>query len=211
MIPRESVAPLLETCDWLVRLSNWEGPPEEIFKRFLGLMKKYKDYFFSEPWPLKYDHAVALAISQADEEFLLGHTDDDFADRETTVCIRKSIYMHGFMGYYGMKWVQDAISEKYFWPLYEKALACFDDMVKEGADAQGLVDSLEKDDPVRLLHNSLVHRLETSYPSKPERKFIGQVLVLLHSEKGVPECNGWFCSNHRKLAEHGEEPSSYSA
>jgi len=210
MIPRESVAPLLETCDWLVQLSNWEESPEEIFKHFLGLMKKYKDYFFSEPWPLKYDHTVALAISQADEEFLF--TDSgDFADRRLTVCIRKSIFMHGFMGYYGIMWVQNAIKKKYYWPFYEKVLACFDGLVKGGADALCVVEGLKKDKSVHSIHNSLVHRLKTSYPSDAERKFIGEVLVLLHGKEGVPECNGYLCSHSRKLAEHGEEPSPYSA
>jgi len=209
MIPRESVAPLLETCDWLVRLDDWEESPEEIFKYFLGLMKKYRDYFFSEPWPLKYDHTVALAITAADEEFLFADP-GDFADREFAVCLRKSIYMHGFMGYYGIMWVQDAISKKYFWPLYEEVLACFDGLVKGGADAQCAVEGLKKDNPVRFIHNSLVHRLETSYPSGAERKFIGEVLVLLHDKEGVRECKNWFCSHHRKLAEHGEEPSPYS-
>jgi len=210
MIPREAVAPLLETCDWLVQLGGWEESPEEIFKRFLGLMKKYKDYFFSEPWPLKYDHAVAMAITQADEEFLFANP-DEYVDRELTVCIRKSMYMHGFIVYYGIMWVKNAIHKKFFWPVYEKILVCFDDIAKGGADAQGVIDGLKNDIPVRFIHYSLVHRLETSYPSDAERKFIGQVLVLLHDKEGVPQCNGRFCSRNRKFAVHGEEPSPYSA
>jgi len=53
-IPRKAVEPLMQTCEMLSK--EWDKPASMIFKEFLELMNRYSDYFFSEPWPRKYDY-----------------------------------------------------------------------------------------------------------------------------------------------------------
>ena len=48
-IPRKAVEPLAEAC---VELSQeWGKPADVIFRECLELMKKYSEFFFSQPFP----------------------------------------------------------------------------------------------------------------------------------------------------------------
>lgn len=89
---------LTQTCELLIE--EWKKPANEIFKRFLELMNKYADYFFSKPWPEKYNYEEATTFTDEDIDFLL-ESEEDIADRYTTVCLKKNMNLEdGFMGYF---------------------------------------------------------------------------------------------------------------
>jgi hypothetical protein len=132
----------MQTCELLSK--EWEEPATEIFKRFLQLMNKYADYFFSKPWPRKYDYDEATTFADEDLEFLF-ESKEEFQDRYTTVCLKKNMYLEGgFMGYFGMFWTEQAFHEKFFRALYRPVLEAFDSFAKGDEDARSVLNKLKK-------------------------------------------------------------------
>jgi len=204
-IPRASVEGLLRACDDYSKFSDFSA--ECFFERFMGLIDRYSEYFFSEPWSEKFDIHVSTAFSDEDLEFLfediedLGFIfedrEDEFFDRLTTVCLRKNFYGGGFMGYFGMLWTRNAFHKRFVRPLFEPVLELFDGLTEE-TDARKVLDKLlEEHDNLWLIHDSLIDLLENSYPAKPVMKLIGEIFFLLHEEEKLSNCwhhrCDWYC------------------
>jgi len=191
-IPRNAVEELVQTCEWISKLKKKESA-SEIFKRFLGLMNKYADYFFSMPWPQKYDFKEATTFTDEDVDFLF-EREEDFADRHMTVCLKKNMYLEGFMGYFGILWTQQAFRERFIRPTYKPVLEAFEGFAQGAEDAQSVVNKLKEKFSVGLIHDSLIDLLEHEYPDKPKRRLIDGMLGLLHTVEGVPSCEQERCS-----------------
>ena len=86
-IPRSALEPLMEMCEWLSRESGKSAA--EVFKRYLGLMDKYGDYFFSESWPKEYNYEKATTFTEEDREFLF-ENEEEFVDRFDAVCLKRT-------------------------------------------------------------------------------------------------------------------------
>jgi hypothetical protein len=141
-IPRNAVEPLMHTCELLSE--EWKRSAAEIFKGFLELMNRYADYFFSEPWPEKYDYDEATTFTDEDVDFFL-EGEEDFADRCTTVCPKKNMNLEaGFMGYFRMFWTQQALHEKFVRPEYKPALRAFNGFAQKGEDARSVLNRLKE-------------------------------------------------------------------
>lgn len=187
----------MQTCEWLSK--EWGRPATEIFKEFLELMNKYADYFFSKPWPKKYDHDEATSFTDEDLEFLF-ENEEEFQDRYTTVSLKKNMYLeHGFMGYFGLSWTQQAFHEKFLRPLYKPVLEAFDSFAQENEDARSVLNKLKKEFKVRLIHNSLVDLVEHDYPDKSRALLVARMLELIHTEEGLPPCGEYDCKRQREI------------
>jgi len=196
-IPRNAVEPLMQTCEWLSK--EWGRPAAEIFKEFLELMNKYASYFFSKPWPEKYDHDEATSFTDEDLEFLF-ENEEEFQDRYTTVSLKKNMYLeHGFMGYFGMFWTEQAFDERFFRPLYKPVLEAFDSFAQVNEDARSVLNKLKKQFKVRLIHNSLVDLVEHDYPDKSRALLVARMLELIHTEEGLPPCGEYDCESQREI------------
>ena len=92
-IPKSAVKPLMEHSQ---KLAEETGIPAlEIFKKYLELMKKYADYFFSKPWPEKPDKK--LDLNDEDLEFIKKAKDyEEERERFTLVCLRRNMSIEGF-------------------------------------------------------------------------------------------------------------------
>jgi hypothetical protein len=191
-IPRNAVEPLMQTCEWLSK--EWEKPAKEIFKDFLELMNKYADYFFSKPWPEKYDYQEATTFTDEDIDFLL-ENEEGFADRCTTVCLKKNMYLEGgFMGYFGMFWTQQAFHEKFVRPGYKPVLEAFESLAQGNEDARSVLNRLKEQFSAMLIHNSLTDLLEHEYPDESRRRLIEEMFELLHMDEGLPSCGKIRCN-----------------
>jgi len=187
----------MQTCEWLSK--EWGRPATEIFKEFLELMNKYADYFFSKPWPEKYDYDEATSFTDEDLEFLF-ENEEEFQDRYTTVSLKKNMHLeHGFMGYFGLFWTQQAFHEKFFRPLYKPVLEAFDSFAQEDEDARSVLNKLKKQFKVRLIHNSLVDLIEHDYPDKSRAFLVAGMLELIHTEEGLPPCGKYYCKSQREM------------
>jgi len=196
-IPRKAVKSLMRTCELLSE--ELEKPATEIFKSFLELMNKYADYFFSKPWPEKYNYDEATTFTDEDVEFLSEGEDEEFSDRYTTVCLKKNMNLElGFMGYFGMFWTEQAFHEKFVRPRYKPVLEAFDSFAQEDEDARSVLNKLKEQFGIRLIHNSLVDRVEHEYLDETEGLLVARVLELLHKEEGLPSCGEYRCKLERE-------------
>jgi hypothetical protein len=204
-IPKASVEGLLRACEDYGKSCNLSA--EYFFKKFLWLMDRYSDYFFSEAWPEKFDIHVSTVFSDEDLEFLFEGIEDlglayeardqEFIDRLETVCLRKNFFGGGFMGYFGMHWTRNAFHKRFVRPLFEPVLDVFDGLTEE-TDARKVLDKLlEEGYGLKLVHDSLIDLLENSYPRKPVLRLIGEIFFLLHEEENYPNCwhhrCAWYC------------------
>jgi len=196
-IPRNAVEPLMQTCEMLSE--EWKKPATEIFKGFLELMNRYADYFFSNPWPKKYDYDEATTFTDEDIEFLLEGEDEEFSDRYTTMCLKKNMYLEGgFMGYFGMFWTQQAFHEQFVRPGYKPVLEAFDSFAQEEKDARSVLGKLKEQFSVRLIHNSLVDLIEHELLNETREPLVAKMLKLLHEEEGLPPCGEYWCKLKRE-------------
>lgn len=193
-IPKNAVEPLMQTCE---RLSEeWNMSPAEIFKYFLGLMNKYAEYFFSQPWPKKYNYEEATTFTDEDLEFLF-ESEEEFKDRYITVCLKKNMSLEeGFMGYFGIYWTQQAFHERFIRPLYKPVLEAFKTIIAENKNAENTLKRLKEQFEPQLIHDSLIDLLEHEYPDKTARKTIDEILELLHSKEGLKPCRNFICSGY---------------
>jgi len=195
-IPRNAVESLMKTCEMLS--DEWEKPAAEIFKSFLELMNKYADYFFSKPWPEKYDYEEATTFTDEDIDFLL-ESEDDFADRYTTVSLKKNMNLElGFMGYFGLFWTQQAFHEKFVRPGYKPVLEAFDTLARGDEDARKVLNMLKEQFSAKLIHDSLIDLLEHTYPDESTRRLIEGMFELLHANEGLPQCGNVRCSWYQR-------------
>ena len=110
-LPRTAIADLTESCKLMSKFSG--EPAQEIFKRYLQLIDKYDYYFFSEPWPDKYDFTQATTFTEEDIRFLLATVDmAEASDKFDVVCLKKSISLEGSPGYWGIFWAHQALEKK---------------------------------------------------------------------------------------------------
>lgn len=175
----------MQTCEMLSK--EWDKPASMIFKEFLELMNRYSDYFFSEPWPRKYDYKDATRFSDEDLDFLFECEEGDFVDRHRTVCLKKNMYLEGFMGYFGLFWTRQAFHERFVRPLYEPVLEAFRSLAEE-KDARCVLNKLRAQFSAWLIHESLIDLLEHEYPDKSTKRLIEELFDLLHTDEGLPSC-----------------------
>jgi len=187
----------MQTCEWLSE--EWGRPATQIFKEFLELMNKYADYFFSKPWPQKYDYDEATSFTDEDLEFVF-EDEKEFQDRYTTVSLKKNMYLeHGFMGYFGLFWTQQAFHERFVRPVYKRVLEDFDSFAQGDEDARSMLNKLKKQFKVRLIHNSLVDLAEHEYLDKSRGLLVARMLELIHTEEGLPPCSEYKCKYQREM------------
>ena len=87
-------------------------PAADILKGYIKLMDKYRDYFFDSPWPKEYNFEYSTTFTQTDINFLLAATPEDYCDRLETMCIKKNLYLTGFMAYGKLIWTQQAFEKQ---------------------------------------------------------------------------------------------------
>ena len=192
-LPRNAVEMLVHTCE--VLSEEWDKPATEIFKGFLELMNKYADYFFSKPWPEKFDYAKATTFTDEDMDFLFGGRKNELLDRYMAMRLKKNVNMEtGFQGVFGMYWTHQAFEEKFFRPLYKPVLEAFEKFAQENKDAREVLAKLKKQFDARLIHDSLVDLIEHEPPNEFARRIlIGEMFELLHTVERLKPCGDYRC------------------
>jgi len=201
-IPKTAIEPLMRHCEFLSKESDQTA--EEIFKEYLELMNKYADYFFSEPWPKKYDYEKATTFTDEDIEFLTEGEKEEGADRFTAMLLKKNINLeHGFMELFGPFWTRQAFHKEFIRPTYEPVQEAFDDLSGGDKDSRGVLDKLKEKFDIRLIHDSLVDLAEHEYFDKITGRLHAGILELLHEEEGLPPCHEYRCKLARKSLHNG--------
>lgn len=196
-LPRNSVESLMDACEMLSEEGGKSAAA--IFKYFLKLMDKYDDYFFSNPWPQKFDINESTTLTDEDWDFLRKGRKNELLDRYMTVCLKKNMNLEdGFAGYFGIYWTQKAFHEKFMRPNYKHVLEAFEKLVQENKNAREILDELKKLPDADLIHDSLVDLIEYDYPSSAAtRKLIEEIFELLHTVEGLKPCRDFRCDWYR--------------
>ena len=195
-IPKKAVKPLMHTCKYLSE--DWGKPATTIFKKFLELMNRYAEYFFSQPWTEKYDFDKATKFTEEDVDFLNEGEDEEFADRLKTVFLKKNINLEfGFQGYFGYFWTSQAFHRKFVRPTYKPVQEDFENLRQGDRDPRNVLDKLKEKFSDQKIHNSLVDLVEhqpMQYVSdKPALRLLASILELMHEEEGLPPCHDHRC------------------
>jgi hypothetical protein len=195
-LPRNALEPLMEMCEQYSE--KWNEPATKIFRDFLELMSKYADYFFSKPWPKRYEVDEATTFTDEDVDFLFEGRKKELFDRYMTICLKKNMSIEdGFMGCYGMLWTQDALDKRFLKPVYKSVLIAFEKSVQENRNAREILDKLKEQFSARLIHNSLVDLIEHGHPREGERKLIREIFELVHTVEGLEPCGNSMCDSYR--------------
>lgn len=129
-IPKAVAENLAKYCQKVS--SETERIAAEIFREFLELIKKYADYFFSEPWSQKLDKRFEL--SDADLGFIKGGKSyGEECERFTVVCLRRNMSLEGFDA--------EGFEEDFNW--YGK-VACLDCVIPDAVSLREHIKRLEE-------------------------------------------------------------------
>jgi hypothetical protein len=194
-IPRKAVEPLMQMCEIYSREQGRAA--SEIYREFLGLMSCYSGYFFSGSWPKKYDFKEATTFTDEDVKFLFECEEGEFADRITTLCLKKNMYLEGFMGYFGMFWTRQAFHKRFIRPFYEPVLEAFRSFAQANKNGRSVLNKLKEQFSIRLIHDSLIDLLEHEYPDRSTKRLIEEMFELLHTDEGLRSCGNARCNWYR--------------
>ena len=196
-VPRKAVERLMKHCEWLSTAS--ERTAAEIFKAYLELMQKYADYFFSDPWPKKYDFEEATTFTDDDVDFLTEGKKEEAEERFRTMLLKKNINLeHGFMRLIGPFWTWQAFHERFVRPGYKLVKETFDDLSARDEDPRSLLDKLKEKFDLQLIHDSLIDLAEHRYLDARIDRLLTDILALLHAAEGLPPCHAYRCESQRK-------------
>lgn len=192
--------PLLEACNMYSIMRARYMSAAEYFEKFMGLIERYADYFFSEPWPEKYDREEATSFSDEDLNFVDEGDVKELYDRLTTVSLRKNMSLEGFEGYHGMERTIDAYYEEFVRPAFVPVVESFRNLMDE-KDARKVLDELKTEHHPLLIHCGLEEFLNHEYPKKEVLGLIDELFVLLHKDEKVPSCSYSRCSWFKRQKE----------
>jgi len=204
-IPRKALEPLMLMCEWESKESGESAA--EIFKRYLGLMDKYADYFFNEPWPKKYDYDAATTFTDEDLEFLL-ENDEEFWERFETMCLKKNMYLEGFMGYFGMYWTKQAFYKEFIRPGLKPIIEAFKTYAEKDEDARSVLNRLKEQFDVPPIHGALIDLLENEYLDEARSMLVARIFELIHTEEGLPPCGEYRCRLQREMLHENREENA---
>jgi hypothetical protein len=109
-LPKAAIADLIECAEFESKYTK--QPPADIFKHYIKLMDKYRDYFFDSAWPKDYNFEYATTFTQTDFDFIDVEDQSEFSDRLETMCIKKNLFLNGFSTFGKVLWTQQALQKE---------------------------------------------------------------------------------------------------
>jgi hypothetical protein len=170
----------------------------EIFKRYLTLINKYSDYFFSEPWPKKFDYKRVTTFTREDLDFI-DENEDEYVDRVLTVVMKKNISLAGYGLKGGLFWTTQAYDKQFIIPVLKPIHEVFKKLAKTGISAEEILSKLkEKFEDIGFIHFSFEELLEVEGLETTVDLKASEVLELIHTKEGYPECEEKRCKYQRE-------------
>jgi hypothetical protein len=195
-LPRAALEQLMSAAEQISKQATGKTATK-IFKEYLTLMDKYSDYFFSEPWPKKYDYKHATTFTREDTDFI-DENEDEYVDRVLTVFLKKNMSLEGFAAFQA-DWTYKAYYEQFIRPELKLVFEAFKGLAKTGISAEEILMKLkEQFEDVSFVHLSLVDMLEVECLDGPLDLKASEVMELIHTKEGYPECEENRCIHQRE-------------
>lgn len=196
-LPKAAVAQLVSAAEEASKEATDETATE-IFKEYLRLMDKYSDYFFSEPWPKKFDYKRVTTFTREDLDFI-DENEDEYEDRVMTVFLKKNISFAGFAIKGGWSWTYQAYYKQFIKPELKVVFEAFKELAKTGISAEEILTKLkEQFEDMSFIHLSLVDMLAVECLDGPLDLKASEVMELIHTKEGYPECEENRCKYQRE-------------
>jgi hypothetical protein len=171
----------------------------EIFKEYyLRLMDKYSDYFFSGPWPKKFDINHATNFTREDLDFI-DENEDEYVDRVETVMLKKNISLAGFNAIGATLWTRQAYFKQFIRPELKPLFDILKKLAETGTSSEEILTKLKEEcEVLSVIHWSLVDLLEVEYLEGQLDLRTAEVLELIHTKEGYPDCEENRCKYQRE-------------
>jgi hypothetical protein len=196
-LPRIAVDQLVSAAEEISKREK-NKTAAEIFGQYLMLMDKYSDYFFSDPWPKKFDYKYVTTFTSEDLDFI-NENEDEYVDRVLTVMIKKNISLSGYDEKGGMFWSGSAFIRQFILPELTLVFEAFKELVKTGINAEEILEKLkEKYEDIGYIHYSFDELLNVECVLPSEDLKASEVLELIHNKESYPECGSSRCKYQRE-------------
>ena len=170
----------------------------EIFKGYLRLMDKYSDYFFSDPWPKKFDYKYVTTFTQKDLDFI-DENEDEYIDRVITVIMKKNVSLVGFGAKGGVFWSEQAYHKQFVVPRLKLVFEAFKELAKTEVSAEEILAKLkEQFEDIGFIHFSFTDLLGSECLDALADLKASEILKLIHTKEGYPECEEKKCKRQRE-------------
>lgn len=115
-----------------------------------------------------------------------------------TVFLKKNISLEGFNAIAGMFWTEQAYYKQFIKPELKPVSEAFKELAKTGISAEEILTKLkEQFGDISLVHLSLVDLLEVECLDEPQDLKASEVMELIHTKEGYPECEERRCKLQR--------------
>ena len=191
-IPKAAIRELAENVE-IAEQKGYSKSKKERFKHVLSLMDKYRDYFFSDEWPEKWDQEKATEFTAQDLAFI-NENDDEYVDRVMTVITRKTITKQGLNSVYSSL-VFNAFIDKYIKPDLLEVGKRFADLAQTIQTPEELLKKmLENPDNIDsyFIHESLIVLLHDQDFDHKLEPIVVEVLLLIHKTE-YKDCKDRTC------------------
>jgi hypothetical protein len=196
-LPKIAVAQLASAAEQISKREK-NKTAAQIFKQYLTLMDKYNDYFFSEPWPKKFDYKHVTTFTCEDLDFI-DENEDEYVDRVLTVMMKKNISLSGFSTKGGMFWTGSAFIRQFIMPELKLVFEAFKELAKTGICAEEILAKLkEKFEDIGFIHLSFEELLAVECLDASVDLKASEILELIHTKEGYPECVASRCKYQRE-------------
>jgi hypothetical protein len=191
-IPKTAIRELAENVE-ISEQKGYSKSKKETFKHILSLMDKYREYFFSDEWPEKWDQEKATEFTAQDLAFI-NENDDEYRDRVMTVITKKSITKQGLNSVYASL-VFNAFIDKFIKPDLLEVGKRFVDLAKTTQTPEDLLEKmLENPDNIDsyFIHESLIELLNDQDFDRKLEPIVVEVLLLIHKTE-YKDCKDRTC------------------
>ena len=196
-LPKAALEQMISTAEAISK-ERKDKTAQEIFKEYLTLMDKYSDYFFSELWPKKFDIKRATTFTREDLDFI-DENEDEYVERLETVILKKNISLKGYHSIAGTFWTRQAYLKQFIRPQLKTISDPFKELAKTGTSAEEILAKLKEEcTEMSVIHWSLVDLLEDEFLEGQLDLKVSEVLELIHTKEGYPECESSKCKFQRK-------------
>jgi hypothetical protein len=197
-LPKAAIVRLVSMAEEASRKLK-DKSAKEIFQSYLMLMGKYRDYFFSEPWPKKFDYKHVTTFTHEDIDFM-DENDDEYADRVLTVLLKKNMSLAGFNKKGGMMWANQAFYRQLILPELKSIFDAFRKLAETDITPQKILAKLLKNEcgEISVIHWAFLDLLgEEGLDGQLDLK-ASEILELIHTQEGYPECEASRCKYQRE-------------
>ena len=205
LLPKIAIKKMMDEAEEIAKRGF--ASAADIFEGWMGLIDRYRDYFYCESWPEKFDYERVTTFTQEDIDFI-DENDEEYVDRVSAVLLKKSISLEGFNVNGEFAWAEQAFFKQFVNPELELVYNHFKELAKSDISAEDILNKLLETHDTYFVHRSLVEFVGDASSDDLLDLRVSEVLELLHAKGStLMDEEESTCSYQReKLKKKAKEP-----